>query len=218
MKEPVVSKNNVYIISMKIAYLIRGISYINDYKNVRAIYSKDWRRCIGIFNKFKRGHDFDVFLHTYRHEHIDELIKDYKPVDYVITDFDDQLHPYYSLRNSLVHVLELFKKYQYQYDIVIVTRFDLFYKTNFSKMNITKPGNYFINESCEDNFIVLEPKNIDLYLDILNQKFDKPPFPPTIKEELRKKVDNYDYIVKKKGKQAAFTYYDIDYSIYKKLR
>ena len=61
---------------MKIAFLLRGIAKLNQYKHWKTtkIHSIDYQKNISNYHKFIfNGHSVDTFLHTYRTQDLDEI-------------------------------------------------------------------------------------------------------------------------------------------------
>lgn len=150
---------------MKIAILLRGISYIENYKSKRATLNTDYRTYLESFREFWKDQDVDIFIHTYKHDHIDQLLEDFKPKAHSITDFDPKLNPYRSCNQSVVNVATVFRDYcrnnpDEKYDIACCTRFDLYYTSKFNMLRIDKPANVFMDIFSEDNFYILLPENV----------------------------------------------------------
>lgn len=149
---------------MKIAVLLRGISYIENYKSKRATLNTDYRTYIESFRDFWEGHEIDVFFHTYEHDYIDQMLEDYLPKAHMVTKFNPDMHPYQSCNQSVKNVIAVFKNYcdqnKEKYDIAVCTRFDIWYTSTFKMFRIDKPVNLFMDNFSEDNFYILKPDDM----------------------------------------------------------
>ena len=135
---------------MKIALILFGISYFDKYYNNDGNYYKiDYRYSIEnykeyIYKHFIKNEDdnIDVFLSTYHSEMDIELIKDYKPVKHIFLNYDNNANTRSLKRRAknknITHAIELFNNYENKnnYDLCIITRFDLFFKIKFENTNL----------------------------------------------------------------------------------
>lgn len=154
---------------MKLAVLLRGISYCpntNGYSNTAKV---DYRECIESFRtnvlSQLRGlfDSIDFFLVTYYcdREVFTGLLEEFKPVDVSIMPTSEL---YKKRDNSYVaHLiatgLKLVSEYESNYTHVLQTRFDLFYyrKLNLDKVDLSKVNIAWTAldaGQCDDAFIL----------------------------------------------------------------
>ena len=103
------------------------INYMNSFSNYQKY----------IFKYFQeKGYQIDVYFSTnmMTDEEQKELIKTYKPVSY---SFNKNLKNKISSRNDkLDKVIDLCLQSKINYDLVLITRFDLLFKRDFNELNI----------------------------------------------------------------------------------
>ena len=183
---------------MKLALILRGISYEENFKHVFMKRNKivNYKYMIDNFKKhivlpLSNIFDIDIFLITYDNEKSIDVINDYNPKDYIlIKDTDD----WYS-QNSIVKysagtllqyfsssqqaILDRVEKYEqknnFEYDQILITRFDLFfikditnYILDFEKFNLVCYGEGSLNNSTYDNFYLFNRKYLNPYKKCLN--------------------------------------------------
>ncbi len=121
---------------MKIAIVLRGISFSSSYRN-----GVDFRLSMSSLESsltiplLEQGHDISIYFATYAHEHQNELIHFLSPhlVEYKVYDHDISKG---NQRDITVLALDTVAKYIHKYDAVILTRFDLKYIRKITEMNI----------------------------------------------------------------------------------
>ena len=129
---------------MKLALILFGISLeINRYWQYGALYSVDYKNSYDnyqryIFDYFKgKGYDIDVYISTNNlnsDDDIAEIIDKYKPVKYLIAD---DCEDYIISRNKkLESAIDLCIEGGGEYDLVLITRFDLLFQKDFADSNI----------------------------------------------------------------------------------
>lgn len=129
---------------MKLALILFGISLeINRYWQYGALYSVDYKNSYDnyqryIFDYFKgKGYDIDVYISTNKlnsDDDIAEIIDKYKPVKYRIAD---DCEDYIISRNKkLESAIDLCIEGGGEYDLVLITRFDLLFQKDFADSNI----------------------------------------------------------------------------------
>ena len=138
---------------MKLALILFGISLeINRYWQYGALYSVDYKNSYDnyqryIFDYFKgKGYDIDVYISTNKlnsDDDIAEIIDKYKPVKYLIADDNDNGEDgeydkdYIISRNKkLESAIDLCIEGGGEYDLVLITRFDLLFQKDFADSNI----------------------------------------------------------------------------------
>ena len=129
---------------MKLVLILFGISLeINRYWQYGALYSVDYNNSYDnyqryIFDYFKgKGYDIDVYISTNKlnsENDIAEIIDKYKPVKYRIAD---DCEDYIISRNKkLESAIDLCIEGGGEYDLVLITRFDLLFQKDFADSNI----------------------------------------------------------------------------------
>ena len=129
---------------MKLALILFGISLeINRYWQYGALYSVDYKNSYDnyqryIFDYFKgKGYSIDVYISTNKlnsDDDIAEIIDKYKPVKYRIAD---DCEDYIISRNKkLESAIDLCIEGGGEYDLVLITRFDLLFQKDFADSNI----------------------------------------------------------------------------------
>jgi len=129
---------------MKLALILFGISLeINRYWQYGALYSVDYKNSYDnyqryIFDYFKgKGYSIDVYISTNKlnsENDIAEIIDKYKPVKYRIAD---DCEDYIISRNKkLESAIDLCIEGGGEYDLVLITRFDLLFQKDFADSNI----------------------------------------------------------------------------------
>ena len=135
---------------MKLALILFGISLeINRYWQYGALYSIDYNNSYDnyqryIFDYFKgKGYNIDVYISTNNlnsENDIAEIIDKYKPVKYRIADDNDNGEDdkdYIISRNKkLKSAIDLCIEGGGEYDLVLITRFDLLFQKDFADSNI----------------------------------------------------------------------------------
>lgn len=110
---------------MRIALLLRGITYNDHYKHWSGgIMKIDYKHNIlnvieQIIKPLKAEHDVDLYISTYKSAKENDIIKDFDPFASIFID---------SCENQITCILkglELIQQSALQYDFVIVSRFDL---------------------------------------------------------------------------------------------
>ncbi|MFY8160696.1 MAG: hypothetical protein ACOVNU_05150 [Candidatus Kapaibacteriota bacterium] len=129
---------------MKLALILFGISLeINRYWQYGALYSVDYKNSYDnyqryIFDYFKgKGYSIDVYISTNKlnsDDDVAEIIDKYKPVKYRIAD---DCKDYIISRNKkLESAIDLCIEGGGEYDLVLITRFDLLFQKDFADSNI----------------------------------------------------------------------------------
>ena len=141
---------------MKLALILFGISLeINRYWQYGALYSIDYNNSYDnyqryIFDYFKdKGYNIDVYISTNNlnsENDISEIIDKYKPVKYRISDDNDNGEGYedgeddkdyiISRNKKLKSAIDLCIEGEGEYDLVLITRFDLLFQKDFADSNI----------------------------------------------------------------------------------
>lgn len=112
---------------MKIGLLMAGISY--GYKSDR-----DFRHCYpnifkNLIEPLKQNNDVEVFVLTYEHNHMEELIDLYKPVSCKLVPYEGATQ--LTTRSECIDLVS-----DYELDFYIMTRFDVHFNKQLSEFNL----------------------------------------------------------------------------------
>jgi hypothetical protein len=164
-------KNNNEYTKMRVALCLRSISYLENYDKwgLSQAHTIDFRFTAQTFydciiNDYKeQGHEVDVFVSTYEHPYIHELLEIYRPVSYKFSPFDN---PYLGgTPKSILFHLDCIQQVEHyerahsiQYDVVLFSRFDIWFFMKMSELNL-QYQNITVPFYTEDSyFIVPRPK------------------------------------------------------------
>lgn len=117
---------------MKIALLIRGITYLENYvHHTGKVYNINYKNNLNnlqdTINDIRKHHDVDIYISTSSSKLDSDVIKDLNPKDYIFFKIP-------KTQNECLKIgLELIKD---QYDFITVTRFDLKLKINILDLPI----------------------------------------------------------------------------------
>lgn len=125
----------------RMAFGFFGISYFESYGHWSSkLKDIDFRTRIdnykeAFFDHFSKKYRIDIFISTYRHQFINQLLNIYNPKDYILSDFSPRPvnrpnRSDYKAKNMMViKLLDLITNYSNQnnivYDQVCLSRFDL---------------------------------------------------------------------------------------------
>lgn len=171
---------------MRLALVFFGFHYQKYFhwkikKNILIDYRKSFDNYqTFIFNHFQNlGFEIDIFFSTYTSEKLDQLIKDYQPKKYIVLDkiiekkdISRNLH----FRNGLKLVVDYQKEHNFNYDNILITRFDILYRIPFKKSKIDLKKFNLISHLepyrlIDDNFYLLPEKNLKKLLHLAH--YDK---------------------------------------------
>ena len=164
---------------MRIALILRGISYYEDK------YTIDFRNTApSIQHHLIRdlelaGHKVDIFLLTHPSKYIQALIEGYKPVSWKLKEYKNI--PFGEAQiivgepmmiDQHLDCIDLCEAYEkehaFEYDHVLITRFDLFYYQSISKVAIDYDAfNYSFKH--EDGFLFYPRSKNEVLRDCLTQ-------------------------------------------------
>lgn len=178
---------------MKIALILHGLAESKTRysshgrrgwtEEVKAIF--DYKKSLQNYQEYLfDGNNIDVFFHTYDTDLLssEKLIDDMSPEEYKITDpivdteNTDKDKRVNSRRNSLLQAISCFQETENEYDVVVITRFDLHFEREVSSLlenvNWEESGLYvsFYTEQedlIDDNFFVVEPDRISNFVEII---------------------------------------------------
>lgn len=169
---------------MKIALVLRGQHYLRtdnfftDFEeNVKNFYAT-------LLNPYRAfGIEVDVFFLTYETPKLEQLFLAYKPVKSIILP-DAERHNNTILRQHIWHYLtkDVVVAYEqeknFKYDVIINTRFDLFFVKKFPEMDIdfTKMNIAFEHSSgnCDDNLFIFPRHMLDDFQKAWHEMMPKP--------------------------------------------
>ena len=151
----------------KLAICLFGISEIAYVHFSSKYFLVDWKLSYENYKKYifeyfeKNNYDCDVFFCTNKNglskNSKEQLIKYYNPVNYMLTEeYDNHYNNYISRNDKVKKVIELCLSSNNKYDHVLITRFDLDFKKNFSECNFDFNSFNIISQTGEkticDNF------------------------------------------------------------------
>jgi hypothetical protein len=116
---------------MKIALLLNGISYCKFYEN-KSSYCKIDYKDSNIFDFIKKN-KMDIFLTTNESEKINEIIEYFNPINY-------------NLKNDIIYTINQNKNVLNNYDIIIISKFNLNFKIKFPFRKYYKNNIYMITK------------------------------------------------------------------------
>jgi len=167
----------------RMAVLLSGIHYIKDYEHwTKKKITVDFRYYVKniktkIYDYFSnKNYNIDTFICTNNSDIQNELLDTYKPV---LHSFVNE-NKHYKLLKVFELLFEYVKFTNTNYDLVLITRFDIYFVSNFidiaiNKLNIISELNK--NGNCiDDNFMLLPYSMIYKLYDILKnyiQNFNK---------------------------------------------
>ena len=204
---------------MKLVLILFGISLeINRYWQYGALYSVDYKNSYDnyqryIFDYFKgKGYDIDVYISTNKlnsDDDIAEIIDKYKPVKYRIAD---DCEDYIISRNKkLESAIDLCIEGGGEYDLVLITRFDLLFQKDFADSNIQFDKINIVsvlerpNLIC-DNFYLFPHKYLKDFQKVIRKcaNIDN----PNIKNDLEK-IAPINYILNENCDISELSFYKI---------
>ena len=204
---------------MKLALILFGISLeINRYWQYGALYSVDYKNSYDnyqryIFDYFKgKGYDIDVYISTNNlnsDDDIAEIIDKYKPVKYRIAD--DCEYYIISRNKKLESAIDLCIEGGGEYDLVLITRFDLLFQKDFADSNIQFDKINIVsvlerpNLIC-DNFYLFPHKYLKDFQKVIRKcaNIDN----PNIKNDLEK-IAPINYILNENRDISELSFYKI---------
>ena len=167
----------------RLALLLYGSSLDEYYHWSNKIYSIDYRNSYKNYKKFifdyfeKKGYDIDIYFTTNLLKDDDKEIiyKYYKPVK--CNFIRNEIDRFVSKKKKIVDVVNLCLQNNQNYDLVLMTRFDLIFKKNFNKSNIQLDKFNLVsileikNSIC-DNFYLFPYKFLTGFLNILETNLE----------------------------------------------
>ena len=130
---------------MKVALLLRGISYFENYTTSLGLtYTVDFRKNVESLkqNVINRYDDVDIYISTNHNKYDSILREQFKPID--IYYFDKQTS---TEEDNVIKGIELIQQNNKQYELIVISRFDI---------NFSKPIDSFNIDCNKVNFIFKE--------------------------------------------------------------
>lgn len=132
---------------MKLAVLLFGISKQNHYKHWHPIIDNrdfiiDYNYSYDNYKKYifeyfeNKGYEIDIYFCSNKLDENDsiDIIKKYNPVKHSFIDNETNIH--ISRNKKLDKVIDLCLETNNNYDLILITRFDLIFRKNFNESNI----------------------------------------------------------------------------------
>jgi hypothetical protein len=175
----------VIIYNMKIAILLFGKSYEDNYFNLS--YSKntiiDYKYSYDNYKEYiykffnNKGYDIDTYFSTNisNPEIQSELINKYNPIKYNF--IRNKTNNNFSRNEKFKNVIELLLSENKIYDLVLITRFDLLFNIDFNESNIKFDKFNLVsilekpNLIC-DNFYLFPYKYINNFYNVVNKNIN----------------------------------------------
>jgi hypothetical protein len=143
------------MVKKNIALLLSGLHYKENYEHLRFKYNIDYKKYVKniktkIYGYFDKDYNIDTFIVTGPTEKLNELLDTYSPVKYDIDENNNLLSEYLpttSLQqnNSCIKKLKAIKlllnyinETNKQYDVVIMTRFDIYIIKELTHVDLNK--------------------------------------------------------------------------------
>jgi len=192
---------------MRLAIILYGISYYTyrHWNNIDVVidfnksYNNYKKKIIDHFTKL--NYEIDVFIATYKNEQKNKIIKLYNPKKYIFKDFINKNDDDKDLVRNKMFISGLYLCYSYakvnkiNYDLVLITRFDIYFMESFEnkldlkKMNIVSILEHY--DTIDDNLYIFPYKifNIFIRLCLENIKLSRHKY-----KNLIEKIININYI------------------------
>jgi hypothetical protein len=214
---------------MKLALLLFGISLeINKHWQYGTLYSVDYNNSYDNYQKYifeyftNKGYDIDVYISTniLFDKDKEELLNKYKPIKYsFIETIEEDRH--LSKNKKINDVVDLCISEGKEYDMILITRFDLLFQKDFANSNIQfdKINIVSILEKPEyicDNFYLFPYKYLVPFSNIIKKNLNTSHH--YIKEDLEN-IDKYcenpiNYILNEYTVVANLSFYKIKRTSY----
>ena len=204
----------------KLALILFGISYhedFNHYSNKNTII--DFRLSYDNYREYiykyfnNLGYEIDVYFATniIDNEYIkNQLLDIYKPIKYIFMENNKDFH--FSRNIKVKSAIECVLESNIEYEICLITRFDLLFQKNFNEHNIILNEFNIISELYNeslicDNFYLFPYNLLNKFYEIVNKNikisFHK------IKNDIEK-ISNINYILNEKTLGENLTFYKIN--------
>jgi len=171
---------------MKLALMLFGISYLEDYCNRRYKGSINYKRSLENYKKYifeyfeSKGYTIDVYISTNEvsEEVKKQLIEDYRPIKIItnrfITKKKKRFNVFKNRNFKFKNLINLIDNDNY-YDNFLITRFDLLFQIDFKDVNIKLDKLNIVsilekNKFICDNFYLMSNVNFYNFKKIINNK------------------------------------------------
>ena len=205
---------------MKCALLLFGMSFC-DYDHwysgkVRIDYKKSYDNYQKYIYKYfhDKGYSIDVYLSTNisNNDEHKKIIKKYNPVRHSFIKNEKNKH--LSRNKKILNVIELCLNNKVDYDLILITRFDLLFQKDFEKSNIKLDKFNLVsilerNHLICDNFYLFPFSKLKQFHKITKENINKSFH--NIKDEIEK-IDNKEfvnYILNEKKNIRELSFYKI---------
>jgi len=168
---------------MKYALALRGISYLKDYKmgnnepyEINFTWSWPFCKTNIIDPLIAEGHSVDIFFNTYNSEKLEYFMNICNPVKSLIKDYNNNILPGDCRHINKINydTFNLIKQYQcekqIEYDLIIMSRFDLFPIAKLTDFYIQK-NTISIVAPRLDTFFIIGHSIIDHLIDLFKHDF-----------------------------------------------
>ncbi len=161
----------------RMALILFGISYKPDVHDWNTVdYNESYENYNEkIINFFKnKGYDIDIFLSTNKINSVirNDLIEKYKPIELIENENNGNklLSKHIKFVNGIKSVLNYSEKYKIDYDLVMLTRFDINVNDDFDNIDTSKINLVSTLEKTnyiDDNIYILPFNKLESFYDIL---------------------------------------------------
>ena len=159
---------------MKIGLNLVGKSYVPNER-------RDWTVSIdnikkSIIDVYTPEHSVSVYMCTYETETTNQLIEQYKPVKTTLLDVSNS-------EQRLTYIKSLKELLNEDVDIIISTRFDIFFYKPFSELNIDftkvnflfrEKGWWDSHKFTTDNIFIIPKQFLPQFIESIQDAYDKP--------------------------------------------
>lgn len=171
---------------MRLALMLFGISYLEDYDNRRYKGCINYKRSLENYKKYifeyfeSKGYTIDVYISTNEvsEEVKKQLIEDYRPIKIItnrfITKKKKRFNVFKNRNFKFKNLINLIDNDNY-YDNFLITRFDLLFQIDFKDVNIKLDKLNIVsilekNKFICDNFYLMSNINFYNFKKIINNK------------------------------------------------
>ena len=193
---------------MRACICLRGIHYSNDeiteYNNNKV--KTDYRRSIENYKEYiieplkSLGYIVDIMIFTYDSRMLKELLKDYNPIySNILPSSERNTNSSWNRqiifhKNSVDAIKDIKNKLNYEYSLIVNTRFDLFFNTKITDMNIDYSKFNIVfkhpNGNCDDNLWVFNISFLDAFYESMVYLYNK----SQMTHEINKYINNINYM------------------------
>ena len=156
------------------AILLSGLHYFENYNNTGV--TVDFRKYVKniktkIYEFFQSQYHIDTFLCTNSSVHLNHLLDTYKPVEHVI---ENEGNMAVKKTKGLQSIFYHSQRHRIEYEIILLTRFDIYFLKEFTHDNIHLHKLNIIsilehNKVCDDNLFILPWMYLKQFTNLLYQ-------------------------------------------------